>query len=86
MSSARSLPDSMAKKYTVTHYRQKCIGCGACVLEAPEQWRFDADGLSTLEGAEDKGQFWVGKISEEKFEENKRAEQNCPVHIIKVID
>ena len=76
----------MRKRYTVTHYREKCIACGACVLEAPQTWSFDEDGLSTLAGSQQKGQFWVGNIGEEDLEENKNAERNCPVHIIKVVD
>ncbi len=77
----------MPKKYTVTHYRSKCISCGACALEAPQTWSMsEGDGYSCLSEAQDKGQFWVGKINEEDLEDNKRAQQNCPVNIIKVID
>jgi ferredoxin len=77
----------MSKTYTVTHYRKKCISCGACALEAPQSWSMsEEDGYSCLEGALDKGQFWVGKIIEEDLEDNKRAAKNCPVKIIKVIE
>lgn len=77
----------MGKKHTVTHYRKKCISCGSCALEAPQSWSMsEEDGFSILEGAKDKGQFWVGKILEEDLEDNKRAAQNCPVNIIKVIE
>lgn len=77
----------MPKKYTVTHYREKCIGCGICAMIAPQTWTMsEEDGLAVLEGAEDKGQFWVGSIVEDDLEDNKDAEVNCPVNIIKIID
>ncbi|MDP2690888.1 MAG: ferredoxin [bacterium] len=75
------------KTYTVTHHRKKCISCGACELEAPQSWTLDTeDGLSMIEGALEKGQFFVGRILEDDLEDNKRAEQNCPVHIIKIME
>jgi len=75
----------MSKKFTVTHYRNKCIGCGMCAMIAPQNWKMsEEDGLATLEGAEDKGQFWVGKISAEDLDVNKDAEEACPVDIIKI--
>lgn len=77
----------MPKKYTVTHYRSKCISCGVCASEAPQSWSMsEEDGISILEGAEDKGQFWVGSIMEEDLQDNKNAENFCPVNIIKIVD
>lgn len=77
----------MSHKRTVTHYRSKCIGCGSCVLEAPQCWSIhDEDGLSFLKGAQNKGQFWVGKIEAGDLEDVKRAAESCPVRIIRIVE
>lgn len=79
------------KKHKVIHKREKCIGCNACVENAPESWFMDPeDGKSCLVGSKKKGhnehEVYVGEVFECDLEQNKAAEQACPVGIIKVID
>ncbi len=69
----------------ITHRRKDCIGCNSCVEHAPAQWEIDEkDGKSTLVGAIQKGEYFVIKASDDEYEANKRAAQDCPVRIIHV--
>ena len=74
------------QKITVCHKRNDCIGCGSCVLYAPEQWSMNnEDGKSELKGAEWKGdQFVVAKIDANERKNNQKAADACPVGIIRV--
>jgi len=71
--------------FRIIHHRQKCIGCNACVEVAPYRWRISKkDGKSVLiEGKEKKGIYNVN-VSDDEFEENQIAAQNCPVNIIRI--
>ncbi len=69
----------------VIHYRNKCIGCYACVAHAPSRWRMSKkDGKSVLLGAKEKKGVWSVVMGEEEREENLRAERVCPVGVIQV--
>ena len=69
----------------ITQQRNKCIGCNYCVELAYVQWRMSKkDGKSTLLGAVDKKGFHTLRIDDEFLEENQKAEEVCPVNIIKV--
>ena len=74
------------KKITICHKRNDCIGCGSCVLYAPNQWKMNPDdGKSELAGAKWKGkQFMVAHVDAEEAEKNKQAASACPVGIIRV--
>jgi ferredoxin len=74
------------KKVTICHKRNDCIGCGVCVLYAPNQWSMNTqDGKSDLKEAKWKGdQFMVAQIDEGERENNKKAAESCPVGIIRV--
>lgn len=52
---------------------EKCIGCGACVAIAPNNFDFNEDGLSTV-------------INEEVTEETVNACEACPVFAIEVVE
>jgi ferredoxin len=69
----------------ITHFRNKCIGCNACVESAPLRWRINPkDGKAVLVGAtEDDGVFTL-KAPSDEWEEQQRASANCPVSIIRV--
>ena len=49
----------------------KCIGCGACVAIAPENFDFNKEGLSTV-------------IGEEITEKTVEAKEACPVYAIEI--
>ena len=71
--------------FRIIHHRQKCIGCNACVEVAPYRCRISKkDGKSVLiEGKEKKG-IYNANVSDDEFEENQIAAQNCPVNIIRI--
>jgi len=67
------------------HYRQRCIGCNACVEIAFERWRMSKkDGKAVLLGAIEKKGVHQANIRYEEVEDNIRAAQACPVNIIKL--
>ncbi len=69
----------------ITHYRNKCIGCNACVEIAPGQWKMSRkDGKSVLLGAQKKKMAHTGYFNDSVFDENLKAAEACPVNIIKV--
>ena len=71
----------------IIHYRDRCIGCNSCVEHAPQYWIISkADGKSCLLGAVKKKDCFVRTISTVEVEANKRAAEDCPVHIIQVIE
>ena len=71
--------------YTIIQYRAKCIGCNACVEAAPSRWRISRkDGKCSLVGAESKNGIFTTKIQDQEYDENRRAADNYPVHIIQI--
>ena len=69
----------------IIYYRSKCIGCNGCVEAAPDRWRVSRkDGKSTLIGGIEKRGIYQVQIREDEYEQNKMAEANCPVRIIRV--
>jgi ferredoxin len=69
----------------IVHYREKCIGCNACVEVAPDRWRISRkDGKSTLVGGLTKKGIQTILVSGDELNENKNAADNCPVRVIRV--
>ncbi len=69
----------------ISHYRDKCIGCNACVEIAPEQWAMSRrDGKSVLIGAREKKGVYTVRLPDEAWEANRKAAEACPVNIIKI--
>lgn len=70
-------------KLQIIHYREKCIGCNACVEAAPDRWAISKkDGKAVLiKGTEKKGIYTIITHAME-YEANLEAAQNCPVNII----
>ncbi|MFH1823165.1 MAG: ferredoxin [archaeon] len=67
----------MPKTYKIIQKHEECIGCGACVGACPENWEFSEDGKA-------KPKKLI--ISNGEYRCNKRAEEVCPVEIIKIQD
>ena len=69
----------------IIHYREKCIGCNACVEAAPERWRVSrTDGKCTLIGSITKKGIQSVVIHADELDVNLKAAANCPVKIIQV--
>ena len=70
----------------IIQYRDRCIGCFACVEANPDRWRISrSDGKSTLVDARQKGSAFTTTVPEFELEPNLRAEKNCPVNVIRII-
>ncbi|MBV6442541.1 MAG: ferredoxin [Haliscomenobacteraceae bacterium CHB4] len=69
----------------IVFQRRKCIGCNACVEQAPAHWVMSQkDGKSYLRKSVKKGEYYVKHISAPECEENLRAARYCPARIIRV--
>lgn len=67
------------------HYRQRCIGCNACVEIAFDRWRISKkDGKAVLLGGLEKKGIFQTTIRYDEVEDNLRAIEACPVNIIKI--
>ena len=73
-------------KITVTQRHADCIGCGACVMAAPQQWALDPDeGKAVLIGGQMDGDVMKVDIDEADVSANQEAATACPVQIITVV-
>ncbi len=64
----------MAKTAVVKYFEEKCIGCKACTVVC-SNWVENGEKVRPLKT----------KISGKEIEENKKAENACPVQAIKII-
>lgn len=65
----------MVQKYDKpTIDRQKCIGCGSCMVLAPEAFELDEQNISIVK------ETWIN-VSDEKL---LQAAQGCPVQAITI--
>jgi len=69
----------------ITHFRDKCIGCNACVEAAPSRWRMSRkDGKSVLVGGTENNKIYIVTTGDDEYSANVKASKNCPVKIIRV--
>ena len=61
--------------YKITLDKDKCIGCGACAAQCPENFEMKNDGENKAS---------VKKAKVEDLGCNKDAEEVCPVDAIKI--
>ncbi len=72
-------------KYTIHHYKEQCISCGACAAITPDFWEMDETGLAELKGSVVKGDHSELDIETEEVRAmNQEAADVCPVNIIHV--
>lgn len=73
------------KLIRIAHKKPECIGCTLCAEVAPNYWEMDEDGEARLLQItrEDKD-FQYGEGFEEDREILKKAEEGCPVNIIRI--
>ncbi len=69
----------------ITQYREKCIGCNACVESSPFRWRISRkDGKCILVGGTNKKNIYSLVVGEDELQANLKAAKNCPVNIIRI--
>lgn len=69
----------------VLHYREKCIGCNACVEADKNRWRMSRkDGKCTLVGGKNVKEVYRVEVEDEEYKALTKAVKNCPVKIIKI--
>lgn len=75
------------KRKKIIHLRANCIGCNACVENAPNNWEMNpTDGKANLKRSVEKDRdIFVAEISEIEVESNKKAAEDCPMGIIKIV-
>ncbi|WP_028526392.1 ferredoxin [Runella limosa] len=72
--------------FKVFHYRNRCIGCNACVEIAYERWRMSKkDGKAVLLGAKEKKGIYQISLSEDELPQNQQAAAACPVNVIQIL-
>ena len=66
-------------KVRISHQRDKCIGCNACVKAAEDRWRVSRqDGKCTLVGGIEKKGIYTIFVDNHEYETNMMAAKNCP--------
>ena len=69
---------------TVSYFRNKCIGCNACVEADPDRWRVSKkDGKCNLIGGKEKKGIFTAQFGKEELRKLEIASKNCPAKIIK---
>ncbi|MCC6600450.1 MAG: ferredoxin [Crocinitomicaceae bacterium] len=69
----------------IIHFREKCVGCNACVEAAPFRWRISRkDGKSILINSVEKKQVFSLLTGDDELSANILAANNCPVKVIKI--
>ncbi len=69
----------------IIQYRNRCIGCNACVEQAPDFWEISSsDGKSNLKQGIQKKDVWIRIITADDLEKNEHAARDCPMRIIKI--
>jgi ferredoxin len=70
----------------IIHFRNKCIGCFACVEADSDRWRVSRrDGKSILIDSVPKKDHFIATVSSHEMESVLAAERNCPVKVIRVV-
>ena len=70
----------------IRHKAVECIGCAQCVEIAPDYWHLGADGMAQLVHQDGMWrEFALGRGHETDRAELERAEESCPVKIIKIL-
>lgn len=73
--------------FKLFHYRNRCIGCNACVEIAYQRWRMSKkDGKAVLLGATEKKGIYQISLSEDELPENQQAMEACPVKVIQIVE
>ncbi|OGD24365.1 hypothetical protein A2Z10_00195 [Candidatus Azambacteria bacterium RBG_16_47_10] len=76
----------MAKKYTILHFKDGCIGCGSCAAVCEKYWEIQDDGIAHLTGSvlqkKTKENVYVLELDDPGC--NADAQDICPAQVIKI--
>jgi ferredoxin len=71
--------------FKLIHYRNRCIGCNACVEIAYQRWRMSKkDGKAVCWVLSKKGIYQI-QLNEDELPENEQALEACPVKVIQIV-
>ena len=68
----------------IIHERDKCIGCGSCVMICPKYWKMEESGKAHLIGSKLDKKTQVETLEVQKTECNREAIDVCPVQCIRI--
>lgn len=68
----------------IIHEREKCTGCGSCVVLCPKYWEMSEDGKSTLKNSQLNKETNNYELTSEEIGCNQEATDSCPVQIIHI--
>ena len=72
--------------HQIRHKRIECIGCTVCAEIAPDYWFMDEDGMASLiSKTKNVKYFEYAEGFGEDLEVLRKAEEACPVTIIKIL-
>lgn len=76
------------EKFWVELDKERCIGCGSCMIICSKYFEMDNEGISELKGATKNSKKRTLGSEEEPLKEDiecfETAAQSCPVNCIKV--
>jgi len=68
----------------VIHEKNKCIGCGACIVLCPKYWKMEENGKAHLVGSKLDKKTQIETLKINKLGCNKEAIDVCPVQCIQI--
>lgn len=69
---------------SISYFRNKCIGCNACVEADSNRWRVSKkDGKCNLIGSKEKKGIYTLQVGNNELQTLEAASRNCPAKIIK---
>ena len=73
-------------KFIIKLDREKCIGSGACVNEAPLFWKLEGDKTNIIDGKKNAdNSMQMREIDEKDLKANLDAAESCPVNAIHIL-
>ena len=65
--------------------REKCIGCGSCVVLCPKYFQMADDGKSSIKESKRDSKTNNDELETNKVECGQEAADNCPVQAIHIV-
>jgi ferredoxin len=71
--------------FKLIHYRNRCIGCNACVEIAYHRWRMSKKMVRRCCWVLSKKGIYQVQLNEDELPENEQALEACPVKVIQIV-